>query len=108
METIIAAWEMGPIIGVIVTFIVLIVGIILLTIKGTRLLNRVEGRIEILEGKVETNCVEIKDLEAKDNAMGIKLTDINVTLKQVNVMTTKIYDHFFEEGIKSGRRTEDK
>ena len=50
---------------------------------------------------------DIKELQEKDSTMSIQLTDMNVTLKQVNVMTTKIYDHFFEEGISSGRRQED-
>ena len=111
MEAIIAAYGVGPITGIIVTIVVLNTGIAGLIIKGLRCLGKILIRIDKVEGKVEMMKVvqaDIKELQKKDNAMNIQLTDMNITLKEVGRMTTKIYDHFFEEGIKSGRRDEDK
>lgn len=121
MEAIITAYGVGPITGVIVTIIVLNSGLVGLVIKGVRCLSKILNRMDKVEDKVEhihEGChipvgtmqvvqSDIKDLQEKDNAMSIQLTDMNVTLKKVDVMTTKIYDHFFEEGISSGRRQED-
>ena len=113
MEAIVAAFEHGPVIGISVTIILLNVYLIILMIRGTRCFNKVFNRVVIVEAKmnnVHDGCniprgaitivqAEIKELQEKDTSMNIQLTDMNVTLKKVDTMTTKIYDHFFEEGI---------
>ena len=113
MEAIIAAFEHGPVIGISATIVLLNVYLIILVIRGTRCFNKVLTRVIVVEDKMENihdGChipreamkevqTDIKELQDKDNAMNIQLTGMNITLKNVDVKTTKIYNHFFEEGI---------
>lgn len=52
------------------------------------------GAIKKLENRVEA-------VEAKDSQIETDLKGMSTTLLQVQDMTTKIYDHFFTEGIKA-------
>ena len=122
METIIAAYGVGPITGIIATIVVLNIGIAGFIIKGVGCLSKILGRIDKVENRVETlheGChipigtmkivqADIKKLQSKDNDMNLELKGMNIKLSNVESMTTAMYNHFFERGIKSGRRTEDK
>lgn len=70
-------------------------------------MNNVHEGCHIPVGAMNEVKADIKDLQEKDVKIDIKLTEMNNTLTQTNMMTTAMYNHFFEKGIKSGRRAED-
>lgn len=112
---------MELLIGVITSFITLIVSIIVLTVKGTKLLGGIESRLSNVEEKIENvhdGCNVPRDamqkvekkialLEAKNNLVEKDLVGIRATLNSVEVMTKKIHDHFLTEGLRFGRRKDD-
>lgn len=104
----------------IATLVVPVIGVMItLTVKGTKVLGKIETRVELLEdkmvnvhdacsiprGAMKTVQADIKDLQDKDIKIDLKLTEMNTTLTSTNAMTAAMYKHFFEEGI--NRRSTD-
>lgn len=109
-----AAKQFGPIATVITILIVFVA-------KVTRLFDAMEKRIERLENRMDTihdGChiprsavkeinKRLDSLEKKDKTIDVELKGISTTLTRVEAMTSRIFNHFFDEGIKQGRRASD-
>lgn len=49
----------------------------------------------------------VEYLEKRNTLIEKDLSGIRVTLDRVDIMTKQMHDHFFNEGLKAGRRLED-
>lgn len=113
--------DLGMWIAILTVIGTIISGLLTLVIKGMKVLGRIEVEQKVMEermdnvhdgchikvGSIEKIESDIKELQTSDKGREIKLVGIETKLANVEVMTTAMYKHFFEEGIKDGRRQED-